>query len=116
MLRLHPATGVGTGLQILDSLHPLCRGDRFLETTYWEDRAVALELAGDLKGARESCRSALREGYPAAHIYFKMGLLCLNDGQPREAAGYFRQALACPYNLTPARMFLANMERPAESK
>ena len=108
--------GSDESLRILDALHPLFRGDRFLETTYWENREVACELGGDREGALEACQGAVRDGYPAAHLFFKMGLLCLNNGDSKEAAGYFRRALACPFNLTPARLFLDDFGRPAESK
>lgn len=70
--------------------------DRFLESCYWERRGdfyYDYRYQTHLEDHLNALRQAIRQGYPAAHLYFKLGSLLLRKGDRREAKAAFRSAL-----------------------
>ncbi len=87
-------------LEEFSKVKPLITGDRFLESCYWEktgeilyrDRAYPLDL--------QAFQKALQEGFPTAHLYYKIGSIQLRKNQFDQARESFHKAEMAPLNLT----------------
>jgi tetratricopeptide (TPR) repeat protein len=74
----------------------LVQGDPFLESCFWERRGEFYYQYGyqeHYEDHLEALRQAIQRGYPAAHLYFKLGSLLLRKGDRAGALGAFRAAL-----------------------
>lgn len=106
----------------LETLYPLFEGDRFLETCYWgklADLSFKSNILGKNKKAlsppspRACLQQALRLGYPAAHLYQRLGLLEWMSGNKARAELDFKKAIRAPLNMTTAVDDLKQLETPS---
>jgi len=79
--------------------------DPFLESCFDEWKSQ-YHYAGTLEKNIEALRRAVREGYPAAHLYFKLGYFLYVDHRVPEARAAFEQALRKKPNYTDAADYL----------
>ncbi len=97
---------------------PVILEDRFLAACYWEKLSDFYYLYGFDKNfslVTQNLQKAIEEGYPAAHLYYKLGSLFLRKHRYSEAREAFQKAFASPDNQTPARQALELLSR-LESK
>jgi hypothetical protein len=99
----------------LVQVHSSFQGDPLLESCYAEklsDLEFRVGQFKDLKTPADALESGLTQGYPAAHIYYKLGVFHLLDSQKKKALGDFRHAQAAPLDLTKAKdLILENQYR-----
>ncbi len=122
-------------LKPLQEAYPFFRGDPFLESFYWDKMSelrfnqVLLESyraqtgqgwadmpsgsvpeaaasAGRLRESIQDLQQAVQKGCPAAHLYYRLGVLYALSGQGALARQAFQKAQAAPLNLTDAGRFL----------
>ena len=102
-------SGVFTGLS---EMKGLARGDRLLESLYWEmvfDFHRWENIYGDknrpvhYRASREAVVNALQLGYPTAYFYNEMGGFYAAEGDFKNARKAFLSAVQSKVNLTPAR-------------
>ncbi len=75
---------------------PLIPQDRFLEACYWERRGefdYDYSYQTHWEDHLDALRQAIKQGYPAAQLYFKLGSLLLRKGDRPGALSAFRAAL-----------------------
>ena len=94
---------------ILDRGYAEVRGDPFLESCFWDKRAAYEYVRLDFAEHLRSARAALERGYPAAHLYFNLGLLYLKEGREEEARRAFEEAARAPDNRTAAAWILSRL-------
>jgi hypothetical protein len=103
----------------LESIYSFFKGDRFLETCYWEKMAdlsfksamvEAPNNGSQMKYARFCLQQALQQGYPAAHLYQHLGLLEWMAGDKTRAESDFKKALRAPLDMTTAENNLDQLE------
>jgi hypothetical protein len=89
-------------LESLEKLYPLFKGDRFLESCFWEK--IAENQYGDRNYEAQiaALQQALKRGYPTAHLYNNLGALLLRRSHFAEAKKAFLQAVHSPFNHTSA--------------
>ncbi len=97
-------------IQELQSFQSLVQGDAFLESCLWEKVEFYNVLMNDFDGAIHSIQKGLELGYPNAFFYDQMGLLLSKKNDLKDARFYFKKALKCPINLTPASQSLKELE------
>ena len=85
-------------------------GDRFLEAFYWEKLAFFNFLARDFKSAAEFYQTAIQQGYPAAHLYYDLGISLKATGNMREGQSALEKAEAQSNKLS------INSNTPLESR
>lgn len=96
---------------VLDSLakvYPCFEGDPFLESVYWEktaDSDLKMNLP-DHQAAIQSLKEGLKKGYPAAHLYYDLGVFYSMDQNPVKAREAFQQARKAPFDFTSSEQFL----------
>lgn len=93
------------------------KNDRFLESCYWEKLSefdYNYHFQEHYEDQVEALRAALQKGYPASHLYFKLGSLLMRKKRFTES----RQALESAWRLDPqnpeilnARNVLDEMEK-----
>jgi len=92
-------------LNTLNGIYPLFKGDPFLEACYWEKKADLLYKARRFSDGIESLNQALK-GYPAAHLYYKLGTVELMQGDGIDGRKAFQKAVRAPINFTQSAQFL----------
>jgi len=95
-------TGYSEVIQSLTRNHAVMRNDPLLESCYWE-KLYYLYLQNSAFGDKNkdenlkmcvgTIASALREGYPAAHLYNEWGAYLLKAGDLQGAKKAFQQAV-----------------------
>jgi hypothetical protein len=92
-------------LRILKEAYPAFREDPFLRASYWEKIADVLIKSGKINDgeATAALETAVQEGYPAAHLYQRLGYLWLIRQDPIQARKSFQQAVLAPLDLTTSR-------------
>ncbi len=89
--------------------------DPFLESCF--DEWKSQYHYGDSFGKNiEALRQAVRKGYPAAHLYFKLGYFLLGDHRITEARVAFEQALRQKPNYTDAAGYLQFIDQKFPQK
>src|SRR5258708_29482424 len=88
------------------ALHPLVKGNPFLESCFWQKLEFNYVLTGNLDGALEAVRSGLAVSGENAFFYEQMGLIYLKKGDEKRARFFLEKAVKCRLNLTPARINL----------
>jgi len=83
-------------VKVFNEMPPPLAQDRFLEACYWENRAefyydFNYQLHYD--DQVHALRQAIDKGYPAAHLYYKLGSLWMRKGKFQEAHGAFEAGL-----------------------
>ncbi|HEY5038777.1 MAG TPA: hypothetical protein VIJ93_06885, partial [bacterium] len=68
------------------------KNNRFLETIFWEKTGFFKGTGGDLKAAAEAYQNAIHEGYPAAHLYYDLGVSLKFLGRLPEAQNAFEKS------------------------
>ena len=86
----------------LEMGYPLFRQDPFLVSIYFEKLALYDNIQRNQPAALACYQSALKEGYPAAHLYNEAGALGVVAHNLAYAKQSFERALKCPVNRTPA--------------
>jgi len=81
-------------------------GDPFLESIFGEWMAQ-YHYGADYSRNIEALRRAVTRGYPAAHLYFKLGNFLWVDGKTREARQAYTQSVALDPETTGAAQALA---------
>jgi hypothetical protein len=102
-------------IAVLDRGYPEVRGDPFLESCFWDKRAAYEYARLDFAEHLRCARMALERGYPAAHLYFNLGLLYLKEGLNGEAEKAFEGALRAPADQTAAAWILSRFPPPSPS-
>jgi 4-amino-4-deoxy-L-arabinose transferase-like glycosyltransferase len=98
-------------LAVLGEGYPLFKGDPFLETLYFERKASLECLDTEYKEAVQDLRRALLLGYPAAHVYFDLGMMLDLAGDREGATRAYRYAMSCKPDHTLARERLEELSR-----
>jgi hypothetical protein len=105
--------------QSLETIHSFFKGDRFLETCYWEKmadlsfKAAMAEAPNNgpqMEYSRFCLQQALQQGYPAAHLYQHLALLEWIAGHKTQAESDFKKALKAPLDMTTAGDNLDQLE------
>lgn len=116
--------------QDLSEAYPFFEKDRFLESIYWE-KAADLEfkesafLNGQTSGTPlfssqtplnfeksiSDLKKATEQGYPAAHLYERLGALYMVENNITGARQAFQKATKAPLNLTMAADYLQTLPR-----
>ncbi len=104
--------------QTLKFVYPFFRGDRFLQSVYWEKMADIYFMtwqinkeSRDFEKAVDSLKRALSNGFPSSHLYYRMGILYLLNSQPSQSIQSFKAALKAPMNFTDSRGILEQLKR-----
>lgn len=86
---------------------PIVREDRFLESSYWENRAefdYSFNYQLHYDDQVMALRQAIGQGYPAAHLYYKLGSLLMRkkdfDGAQKAFENALRQEPSNPQFLS----------------
>lgn len=110
-----PGQNFTVSLEALQKAEPVFRRDPFLEACYWE-KTADLHLKDEMfsgasfhTGSIAALVQALQNGYPAAHLYEKLGVLYLMDRNPASARKTFQKALRAPRNSTDAFRYLQSL-------
>jgi hypothetical protein len=80
-----------SSFQDLSRTYPLVEGDPFLESCYWE-WAAQYYYSPSFRENLEALRRAVGRGYPAAHLFDRLGSLLAQESRMDEAAQAFRAA------------------------
>jgi hypothetical protein len=97
-------------LKDLYAHYPVFRGDRFLESVFWEKVAFYEEFQMKIPEAVAALKNGIKDGYDAAQFYNKLGVLFALFANKEEAKGCFEKALNCPVNRTTAAENLKRLE------
>lgn len=95
------------------AVHGLFQKDSFLETCYWEKMADLSVKAGKMNDAVEALEQAVHSGYPAAHLFYRLGVLQLALNDPPKAHQFFQEAVRAPLDFTESRLLLAQLSPAA---
>jgi len=89
-------------IRTLEGARPDLKGDPFLESVYWEKMA-AYEY-GNLDYDRHllALQTAVQGGYPAAHLYYQLGVLLATKNRLSEARLALEKANQSAFNQTPS--------------
>ncbi len=87
-------------LENFSKVKPFLAGDRFLESCYWEKTGEVLYRDRAFPHDLEAYQKAAGEGYPSAHLFYKIGSIQLRKNQFALARENFRKAEKAPLNLT----------------
>ena len=82
---------------------PLIKGDRFLESIFYEKLAYFQRTNSDRRLLIALIKNAAQKGYPAAHLLVTEGLLWRAEGNYPEAEKAFKKAMRSQLNLTDAK-------------
>jgi hypothetical protein len=90
--------------------------DRFLEACYWERRGefyYDYSYQAHLEDHLDALHQAIQKGYPAAHLYFKLGSLLLRKGDRLGASSAFKAALKADPQYEAAQVGLNLAQAPS---
>lgn len=90
----------------LEKIHPLFQGDPFLETSYWEKMADYSMKAHEFTLSIANLEWAVRSGCPSAHLYYRLGVLCLGLQKTEEARNAFLKAIRAHLDLTQSALLM----------
>jgi len=93
----------------------LMQGDPFLESVYGE-WVAQYHMGNTLEPNLLALKRALKNGYPTANLYFKLGNFLAADQKIPEAEVAFAQALRCQPNHTQAGAYLKALQSRGPSK
>ena len=98
----------------LEKLEPFFRGDPYLRASYWEKMADLQVKSGPAGWgeAIQDLRRATHEGWPAAHLYERSGVLHLLRGERDLARKDLEAARRCPLDLTDSQRLLGTLRIP----
>ncbi len=96
----------------LEQLYPLFKGDRFLESCYWEKQAQCAFMAKQYPEMIKPLQKALLLGIPEAHLYNRLGVVCLATGDFRTAQWALGRALQFKDNQTSAAFLYTHYLEP----
>ena len=95
--------------------YALMQGDPFLESVYGE-WVAQYHMGNTLEPNLLALKRALKNGYPTANLYFKLGNFLAADQKIPEAEVALAQALRCQPNHTQAETFLKALQSLGPSK
>ncbi|HTC22048.1 MAG TPA: glycosyltransferase family 39 protein [bacterium] len=107
---------VQPSIQTLDRARSLVGGDLFLQSLYWDKRAAYEYVALNYDQQLYSYQMAVKEGYPTADLYFKLGELLRVRGRLAEAREAYLKATQAPLDLTPSSQILAGLKAQPPSE
>jgi 4-amino-4-deoxy-L-arabinose transferase-like glycosyltransferase len=93
-------------MDLLNQDYPLFKNDPFLESCYDEKKSDLLFRIGLIPEAAQSLNRAIQKGYPAANLFYSLGVLKLIENQNPEAQKAFQKACRSPLNFTQSVQFL----------
>jgi hypothetical protein len=93
-------------LDLLNQDYPLFKNDPFLESCYDEKKSDLLFRIGLIPEAAQSLNQAIQKGYPAANLFYSLGVLRLIENQRLEAQTAFQKACRSSLNFTQSSQFL----------
>jgi hypothetical protein len=96
----------------LEKVYPFFKNDFFLESCFWEKMADLQFKHRRLADAIESLHHAVEKGYPAAHLYNRLGVLYLIQGKLLEARQAYKKALQAPFDFTDSEQQLKQLQPP----
>ncbi len=103
-------------LKKLFGAYPSLRGDRFLETCFWEKVLYYQKTKGSPRDCLEAIQEGLKRGYPFPPLLNDKGVFLMEEGNYGEARKAFESALRSPLNLTPASENLQRLEMLEKGK
>ncbi len=105
---------------VLEDVSADFQADPFLASCFWEKEAEMLfkEYSSvpdpqTLGRAEKALQEALRQGYPSAHLFLRLGVFYLLSGDPVQARRAFEEALGAPGNRTDAASYLKGVSPQA---
>jgi hypothetical protein len=96
-------------LRILEKAYPAFRDDPFLRSCFWEKMADYDFKSRRVPEAMECLQEALRKGYPAAQLYYRLGMLSLAHGNKDAARTYLKEVVRSPMDFTNSRQLLEQL-------
>jgi hypothetical protein len=96
----------------LEAYYPLFKGDAFLESCYWEKQAQNAFLSHQTKDMVQPLENAIRLGIPEAHLYNRLGVVFLVEGDFGGAREALEKALKFPDNQTSASFLYTHFLLP----
>ncbi len=81
---------------------PLLKDDPFLESVYWEKTSDLSYRDHAYPYDQQALGQAIREGFPAAHLFYKRGSIELRKNRFSSSLADFNQAVLAPGNRTMA--------------
>ena len=91
--------------------YPFAQKDPLIISCFYEWMAQYHYALNDYAKNRELVERAIEEGYPAAHLYFKLGNLWWLDHQASQAEKAYESAIGCRGNRTMAAEALASLQK-----
>jgi tetratricopeptide (TPR) repeat protein len=89
-------------IKTLEAGQPTLKGDPFLESVYWEKMAAYEYGNTDYEGHLRALQAAVQTGYPAAHLYYQLGILLAAKNRLPEAKQALEKASQNAFNQTPS--------------
>ena len=102
--------------RILEDAYPAFQDDPFLRSCFWEKMADYDFKARRFPESIGCLQEALREGYPAAQIFYRLGILEILQQSPSKARQYLEKATQSPMNFTNAASLLEQLKIPSQGK
>jgi hypothetical protein len=96
-------------LKDLQQAYPLFQTDPFLRACYWEKISDLLLRIGHFQNfasPEATLEKACKDGYPSAHLYYRLGTLYKIERDEIKSKKAFLKATHAPINLTNANQFL----------
>ncbi|HTC20096.1 MAG TPA: hypothetical protein VK859_04560, partial [bacterium] len=106
----------GQTLRILEQAYPAFQDDPFLRSCFWEKMADYDFKARHIPESIGCFQEALREGYPAAHLLYHLGILQMLQGDPLQARQSLEKAAQSPMDFTDAPLLLEQLGQPIRPK
>ena len=95
--------------QILENAYPFFQGDPFLESCFREKMADQEFKNRHFEKAIESLQRAVDKGYPATHLFYRLGVLNLIQGKSLQARQAFQKATRAPFDFTDSEQMLKQL-------
>jgi hypothetical protein len=92
----------------LSAIRTYFEGDPYLASSYWLKMADLSIKGGRLDQAVLDMGEALREGFPAAHLFYRRGVLEMALGEKEAAQKDFKKARQAPLDFTRSKDLIEN--------
>ncbi|HEY5039159.1 MAG TPA: glycosyltransferase family 39 protein [bacterium] len=89
---MHPLESWGDFLKQFSFLENQFKGDRFLRSIYWEKTAFFNLVMNNYPDAERAYENAIHLGYPAPHLYYRLGLTLKAIGKASEGQKFIQKA------------------------
>jgi tetratricopeptide (TPR) repeat protein len=102
--------------KLLADAYPVFKDDPDLRSFFWEKMADFDFKSGRKEQAIGCLKMALSQGRPAAHLYYRLGVLYLIQGNGEMARACLKKATQLPMDLTRSREVLEQMGPAVRTK